>query len=305
MAARRCPPVKPIWLPLLEQLLSPQDLTETAQFAVPLPARAWAEAPVTAEQAGQLLGPYRLVRELGAGGMGTVWLAERADGAFERQVALKLPHAEWIDRGLAQRFARERAMLASLNHPHIAQLFDAGWSEAGRPYLALEYVEGVPITAWRDQQAPGIEARLRLFVDVIRAVAHAHARLIVHRDLKPSNVLVTAEGEVKLLDFGIAKLLSGREHGRRRNRTHAPGRSRADAELRGPRADPRPADLDRGRHLCVGRAAVRAADRRAAVPAQPCGRAAARCAGRGDRAPRCAGTEQCGQGPGQQASAAR
>ena len=141
--------------------------------------------------------------------MGTVWLAARADGAFERQVALKLPHAEWIDRGLAQRFARERAMLASLNHPHIAQLFDAGWSESGRPYLALEYVEGVPITAWRDQQAPSIEARLRLFVDVIRAVAHAHARLIVHRDLKPSNVLVTAEGEVKLLDFGIAKLLSG------------------------------------------------------------------------------------------------
>ena len=195
--------------PLLEQLLSPQDLTETAQFAVPLPARAWAEAPVKTEQAGQQLGPYRLERELGAGGMGTVWLAARADGAFERQVALKLPHAEWIDRGLAQRFARERAMLASLNHPNIAQLFDAGWSESGRPYLALEYVEGVPITAWRDQQAPNIEARLRLFVDVIRAVAHAHARLIVHRDLKPSNVLVTAEGQVKLLDFGIAKLLSG------------------------------------------------------------------------------------------------
>ena len=196
-------------LPLLEQLLSPKDLTETAQFAVPLPARAWAEAPVATEQAGQQLGPYRLERELGAGGMGIVWLAARADGAFERQVALKLPHAEWIDRGLAQRFARERAMLASLNHPNIAQLFDAGWSESGRPYLALEYVEGVPITAWRDQQAPNIEARLRLFVDVIRAVAHAHARLIVHRDLKPSNVLVTAEGQVKLLDFGIAKLLSG------------------------------------------------------------------------------------------------
>ena len=195
-------------LPLLQQLLSSKDLTETAQFAVPLPARAWAEAPVATEQAGQLLGPYRLLRELGVGGMGTVWLAERADGAFERQVALKLPRAEWIDRGLAQRFARERAMLASLNHPNIAQLYDAGWSESGRPYLALEYVEGAPITAWRDQQAPSIEARLRLFVDVIRAVAHAHARLIVHRDLKPSNVLVTAEGQVKLLDFGIAKLLA-------------------------------------------------------------------------------------------------
>jgi serine/threonine protein kinase len=195
-------------LPLLQQLLSPRDLTETAQFAVLLPARAWAEAPVTTEQAGQLIGPYRLERELGVGGMGTVWLAARADGAFERQVALKLPHAEWIDRGLAQRFARERAMLASLNHPNIAQLYDAGWSETGRPYLALEYVEGQPLPAWCAQQQLDTAARLRLFVDVIRAVAHAHARLIVHRDLKPSNVLVTAAGEVKLLDFGIAKLLA-------------------------------------------------------------------------------------------------
>ena len=195
--------------PLLEQLLSPQDLTETAQFAVPLPARAWAEAPVTTEKAGQRLGPYRLLRELGVGGMGTVWLAERADGAFERQAALKLPRAEWIDGGLAQRFARERAMLASLNHPNIAQLYDAGWSEAGRPYLALEFVDGQPIQVWCEKQQLDTAARLRLFVDVIRAVAHAHARLIVHRDLKPSNVLVTAEGQVKLLDFGIAKLLAG------------------------------------------------------------------------------------------------
>ena len=193
--------------PLLERLLSATDLTETAQF-VAAPPRSAAQGHVAEEQAGQLIGPYQLVRELGVGGMGAVWLAARADGAFERHVALKLPHAEWIDRGLAQRFARERAMLASLNHPNIAQLFDAGWSEAGRPYLALENVEGVPITAWRDQHAPSIEARLRLFVDVIRAVAHAHARLIVHRDLKPSNVLVTAEGQVKLLDFGIAKLLA-------------------------------------------------------------------------------------------------
>jgi serine/threonine-protein kinase len=136
-------------LPLLEQLLSPGDLTETAQFA-PLPARVWAEAVAT-EQPDQLLGPYRLLRELGVGGMGTVWLAERADGAFERQVALKLPRAEWIDRGLAQRFARERAMLASLNHPHIAQLYDAGWSDTGRPYLALEYVDGQPLANWCTQ----------------------------------------------------------------------------------------------------------------------------------------------------------
>ena len=118
--------------------------------------------------------------------MGTVWLAARADGAFDRQVALKLPRAEWVDRGLAQRFARERAMLASLNHPHIAQLYDAGWSESGRPYLALEYVEGEPLPAWCEKRQLDLEKRLRLFVDVIRAVAHAHARLVVHRDLKPT-----------------------------------------------------------------------------------------------------------------------
>ncbi len=188
--------------PLLEKLLSATDRTETADFVArppPLPAE---------EQPGQRIGPYRLLSPLGEGGMGAVWLAERADGAFERQVALKLPHAEWIDRGLAQRFARERAVLASLNHPNIAQLFDAGWSEAGRPYLALEYVEGQPILAWCEQQHLDTAARLRLFVEVIRAVAHAHAHLVVHRDLKPSNVLVTAEGHVKLLDFGIAKLLA-------------------------------------------------------------------------------------------------
>jgi serine/threonine-protein kinase len=140
--------------------------------------------------------------------MGAVWLAERADGAFERQVALKLPHAEWIDRGLAQRFARERAVLASLNHPNIAQLFDAGWSESGRPYLALEYVDGAPLLAWCEAHRLDTAARLHLFVAVVRAVAHAHAHLVVHRDLKPSNVLVTAEGQVKLLDFGIAKLVT-------------------------------------------------------------------------------------------------
>ena len=188
--------------PLLERLLSATDRTETADFVArppPLPAE---------EQPGQRIGPYRLVSPLGEGGMGAVWLAERADGAFERQVALKLPHAEWIDRGLAQRFARERAVLASLNHPNIAQLFDAGWSESGRPYLALEYVEGQPILAWCDTHHLDTSARLRLFVEVIRAVAHAHAHLVVHRDLKPSNVLVTAAGHVKLLDFGIAKLVT-------------------------------------------------------------------------------------------------
>ena len=203
---RRVPAEDEHLLPLLQQLLCKGNLTETAGFAGVPP---WVdEPPRDDEQPGQRLGPYRLLRELGQGGMGTVWLAERADGAFERQVALKLPRAQWSDRGLAQRFARERAVLASLNHPHIAQLFDAGWSDSGRPYLALEYVEGLPIHQWCEQQRLDLSARLTLFVAVIRAVAHAHARLIVHRDLKPTNVLVSADGQVKLLDFGIAKLLA-------------------------------------------------------------------------------------------------
>jgi eukaryotic-like serine/threonine-protein kinase len=189
-------------VPLLTQLLSISGFVGPTNFTDPPRDVAIDEHP------GQRLGPYRLVRQLGQGGMGTVWLAERADGAFERQVALKLPRAEWTDRGLAERFARERAVLASLSHPNIAHLLDAGWSESGRPYLALEYVEGQPIDAWCDGQHLDTAARLRLFVEVIRAVAHAHAQLIVHRDLKPSNVLITTEGHVKLLDFGIAKLLA-------------------------------------------------------------------------------------------------
>jgi serine/threonine-protein kinase len=193
-------------LPLLRRLLGAEGLIETGAFAALPPLEE--PAPAAGERAGDSLGPYRLVRELGAGGMGTVWLAERADGAFDRAVALKLPRAEWTDRGLAQRFARERSVLAALNHPHIAQLFDAGWSASGRPYLALEYVDGLPIHAWCEQHELDIRARLALFVTVIRAVAHAHARLVVHRDLKPSNVLVARDGQVKLLDFGIAKLLA-------------------------------------------------------------------------------------------------
>ncbi len=138
--------------------------------------------------------------------MATVWLAERADGALQRQVALKLPHAGWT-AGLAQRMARERDILAALEHPHIARLYDAGTTAAGRPWLAMERVEGVTLDEFCREQRLDVAARLRLFLQVADAVAYAHARLIVHRDLKPSNILVTARGEVKLLDFGVAKLL--------------------------------------------------------------------------------------------------
>ncbi|MFO1322485.1 MAG: serine/threonine-protein kinase [Burkholderiales bacterium] len=160
--------------------------------------------------AGDAVGPYRLLGEIGTGGMGAVWLAERSDGAYERRVALKLPHAS-MGRGLAERFARERHILAGLEHPHIARLYDAGVDAHGSPYLALEYVEGLPIDRYCDEHALSVRERLGLVLQVARAVAYAHSRLVVHRDLKPSNILVTAGGEVRLLDFGIAKLVAGDE----------------------------------------------------------------------------------------------
>jgi serine/threonine-protein kinase len=165
-------------------------------------------AGLTELAAGVAIGPYRLLRPLGEGGMGSVWLAERADGSLKRQVALKLPRLAW-GRGLAERMAREREILASLEHPHIARLYDAGVDQHGRPYLALEYVEGLPIDAEATRRSLPVPQRLGLLQQVCAAVAFAHSRLIVHRDLKPSNILVTGDGQVRLLDFGIAKLLEG------------------------------------------------------------------------------------------------
>ena len=166
-----------------------------------------------------LIGPYKLDRLLGEGGMGQVWLARRADGLYQRRVALKLLRPGLADPNLRQRFTRERQILARLGHPHIARLLDAGISTDNQPYLALEYVEGEPITDWCRGRDLGIEARLKLFLQVCEAVSHAHANLIVHRDLKPSNILVTPLDEVRLLDFGIAKLLDGSEAGRDNTRT--------------------------------------------------------------------------------------
>lgn len=158
--------------------------------------------------AGDMVDGYRLLRELGHGGMGTVWLAERADGLIRRTVALKLPLVNMPHRTLLQRFERERAILAALSHPHIARLYDAGISKDGQPYLVMEYVEGVAITDYCDAKRLTIPQRLRLFKQVLDAVQYAHASLIIHRDLKPANILVTDNGEVRLLDFGIAKLLA-------------------------------------------------------------------------------------------------
>jgi len=157
--------------------------------------------------AGMPAGPYRLERELGRGGMGVVWLAARADASLKRNVALKFPLFPLHDPTFAKRFERERDILARLEDARIARLYDAGVTSHGQPYLALEYVEGEPITMYCDRLALDIRARLKLFVEVLRGVQYAHTNLVVHRDLKPSNIMVTNEGQVRLLDFGIAKLL--------------------------------------------------------------------------------------------------
>jgi tetratricopeptide (TPR) repeat protein len=164
-------------------------------------------APAAVSLAGQTLGAYTLVSPIGQGGMGSVWLAERSDGRFAGQVAVKLLNLALIGRAGEERFRREGSILARLTHPHIAHLLDAGVSPHGQPYLVLEYVGGEHIDQYCLHRRLGVDARVRLFLDVLAAVAHAHANLIVHRDLKPSNVLVRADGQVKLLDFGVAKLL--------------------------------------------------------------------------------------------------
>ena len=167
-------------------------------------------APTIDPMVGRAAGPWQLAERIGIGGMGTVYRAKRADGAYERTVAIKLLRPGGDTDTLAQRLRTERALLARLEHPYIARLYDGGVTDDGLPYLAMEYVEGEPITAYADREGLSIKTRLALFLQVCEAVAYAHRSLIIHRDLKPSNILITdAEGEasVRLLDFGIAKLL--------------------------------------------------------------------------------------------------
>jgi serine/threonine protein kinase len=201
-------------LPDLRQMLQARNDAVAHDFLAALPvlrSPALEHTPAHhAGAAGLLLGPYRLLRPIGEGGMAEVWLAERADGAFRRQVAVKLLHRPGGARHrdvFAQRFSRERDILAALDHPHIAALHDAGLTPEGQAWLALDYVEGQPITAWCDAKHLELQARMRLFLQVLDAVAHAHANLVLHRDLKPSNILVDTQGQARLLDFGIAKLL--------------------------------------------------------------------------------------------------
>ncbi|HYC33427.1 MAG TPA: serine/threonine-protein kinase, partial [Gemmatimonadales bacterium] len=157
--------------------------------------------------AGRRIGPYRVVRELGRGGMGAVYLAERADGAFAQRVAIKLIKRGMDTDHVLARFRAERQILASLDHPNIARLLDGGSTEQGVPFFAMEFIEGEPIDAYADRLSLSVEDRLRLFLQVCGAVTYAHQHLVIHRDIKPLNILVTSDGTPKLLDFGIAKVL--------------------------------------------------------------------------------------------------
>ncbi|MGH9382263.1 MAG: tetratricopeptide repeat protein [Thermoanaerobaculia bacterium] len=160
------------------------------------------------DRAGERVGPYRLTRRLGEGGMGVVYLGERADGEFTQQVAVKLLRTPWAAPHLLERFRAEREILAGLQHPNIARLLDGGTTPLGQPYLVMEHVAGEPLHDYCARRGLGTRERLVLFLGVCAAVAQAHRQLVVHRDLKPGNILVTADGTPKLLDFGIAKLLA-------------------------------------------------------------------------------------------------
>jgi eukaryotic-like serine/threonine-protein kinase len=212
--------------PALAELLEQHAVLETESFLQSLPTftnvdklpgdAASSTLSGSSGRIGELradvsIGPYRLIRELGVGGMGAVWLAERSDGSLKRTVALKLPHAGPFQRQLAERFDRERDILAALTHPNIARLYDAGAGSTGQPYLALEYVEGLPLTEYCTSKNLDVRERLALFGQVLSAVQYAHNNLVLHRDLKPSNILVTPAGVVSLLDFGIAKFMTGAE----------------------------------------------------------------------------------------------
>ena len=192
----------------LQALLRTQAQIETGNFLFELPQLP-CDTPAAGSagpRVGGAVGPYRLVRELGRGGMGLVWLAERDDTLTARRVALKLPRVAWGD-AFAGRLAREREILATLEHEHIARLYDAGVDAQGRPYIAMQYVEGEPIDEHCRRLDLALPARIELLLQAMSAVAHAHARLVVHRDIKPGNILVSRAGRAMLLDFGVAKLL--------------------------------------------------------------------------------------------------
>lgn len=197
----RDPKLESILRRLLDQDRSDPFLEARSSFT-----RKDSEDVTEASMIGMAVGPYRLTRKIGRGGSGVVFLAEREDAEFEHRVAVKVL-ARAFSSGARLRFQRERQILAHLTHPNIARLIGGGTTSTGLPYLLMELVHGLPITAYCDRWRLTLEPRLDLFRQVCSAVQHAHRNLIVHRDLKPNNILVTSDGQVKLLDFGIAKLL--------------------------------------------------------------------------------------------------
>lgn len=194
---------------VLKQVLDLLQLHADEPAALADGARALVDVTAALQPMPERIGAYRLLRSLGEGGMGSVYLGERADGGFTQQVAIKLIRYGFAQPGMVERFRQEREILARLNHPNIARLSDGGVAADGRPWYAMEHVQGVPITQWCEQHQLDAAARVRLLRQALDAVAYAHRNLIVHRDIKPSNLMVDAQGVVKLLDFGIAKLLDG------------------------------------------------------------------------------------------------
>ncbi len=198
--SRRLDAARPVLAAELRELLALHAANRASAFMERSPLRN------DESLAGQQIGPYTIERLLGRGGMGSVWLARRSDGKFEGRVAIKVLDRRGLGRDAAEQIRHEASLLARLSHPNIARLFDAGVRENGQPYLILEYVEGERIDRYCATHQLRLAGRLRLFLGVLDAVAHAQSQLVVHRDLKPSNVLVTPDGVVKLLDFGVAAL---------------------------------------------------------------------------------------------------
>lgn len=193
----------------LERLLEAHDRAEDFLATATRPDEGIGSAEGESSVVGRRVGPYVLVREVGRGGMGAVYLAERADQQYEKRVAIKLIKRGMDTEALLRQFRHERQILASLDHPHIARLLDGGTTDDGLPYFVMEFIEGVRIDEYCDARRLSIPARLELFRQVCAAVSYAHQHLVVHRDIKPSNILVTPEGTPKLLDFGVARILHG------------------------------------------------------------------------------------------------
>ena len=191
----------------VESLLSSHEQAGTG-FLNSVAINLGQETPTATARTGRRIGVYQIVEQIGQGGMGEVYRAVRADGQYTKEVAIKLVRAGFDSRFVLERFRNERQILASLDHPNIARLLDGSTTDDGTPYLVMELIEGKPIDRYCDEYKLSVTERLRLFRQVCVAVHYAHQRLVIHRDIKPSNILVTKEGDPRLLDFGIAKIVS-------------------------------------------------------------------------------------------------